>query len=261
MSDPRRAEWQLPRGVPRGAWEYAQAGHIAAEYDQYFAASPLFEFDEQILARHFVQPGLVIDLGCGTGRSLVPLARRGFRGLGVDLSLPMLGVLGQKADLERLPIWRLCANLVELDCLRDASADYALCLFSTLGMIRGCDNRRRVVLHAWRVLRPGGLFVLHVHNFWYNLFSGAGRAWLVRHGWECLTRRDVHRGDKFFDYRGIPRMYLHTFTERELRRLVRQAGFRLDELIRLDVDRQRPLRFPWLLGPLRGNGWIAVCRK
>ncbi len=261
MADPRRPEWQLPAGVPRGAWEYAQAEHIAQEYDEYFAASPLFEFDEQVLARHFLQPGLVIDLGCGTGRALVPLARRGFRGLGIDMSLPMLRVVGEKAALEGLSIARICANLVELECLRDACADYAVCLFSTLGMIRGVDHRRRFLAHVHRILKPQGLLVIHVHNFWFNLFSGAGRRYLLTHWWECLTNRDLRWGDKFFDYRGIPKMYLHTFTQREFVGELRAGGFAVEELIRLDVERQRQLRWPWLFGSLRASGWVAVCRN
>ena len=47
------------------------------------------------------------------------------------------------------------ANLVELDGVRDKSLDGAICLFSTLGMIRGRKNRRRVLDHAQRILRPG----------------------------------------------------------------------------------------------------------
>jgi len=261
LSDARRPEWQLPRGVPRGAWEYARAQHIAEEYDEHFAVSPLFEFDEQVLAKHFVRPGLVVDLGAGTGRSLVPLARRGFCGLAVDLSPHMLRIVCEKAALENLRIWMLCANLVDLDCLRDACADYVMCLFSTIGMVHGRDNRRRVLEHAYRILKPDGLLVLHVHNFWYELFSWVGRRYLVRHFWECLTHRNLECGDKFFDYRGIPRMYLHTFGERELLRAVCQVGFHLQELIRLDARRQRSLRHPWFFGSLRANGWILVCRK
>jgi SAM-dependent methyltransferase len=132
-------------------------------------------------------------------------------------------------------------------------------LFSTIGMIQGADHRQRVLEHARRILKPGGLFVIHVHNFWFNLFDSPGRHWLVRHFLQCVLRRDVHWGDKFFDYRRIPKVYLHTFSRRELARALRRAGFRIQRLIPLHVTRQRPLRCPWLFGALRANGWIAVC--
>jgi len=260
LSSSNRPEWQLPAGVPRSVWQYSRKEAIAEQYDEYFALNRLFEFDEQVLARYFTRPGLVVDLGCGTGRALVGLARRGFRGLGIDLSLPMLRIVAEKARQENLPISALQANLVELSCLRSRSADYAVCLFSTLGMVRGRENRHRVLLHARRILKPDGLFVMHAHNFWYNLFDPAGRRWLLGHLPTVCCRRGLERGDKFFHYRGIPQMFLHTFTRRELIRALVRAGFRVEQLIPLAVTRQRPLRCPRLLGRFRANGWIVVCR-
>jgi SAM-dependent methyltransferase len=255
-----RPSWQLPAGVTRGMWEYAQAEHIARDYDEYFAHNRLFEFDDAVIARHFTRPGVVVDLGAGTGRALVPLARRGFHGIAVDLSTEMLDVIGEKAAVDKLPIDRLRANMVELDCLADGIADYCVCLFSTLGMIRGGENRARAVGHVRRILKPGGRFVLHVHNFWYNLRDPAGPWWVVKSLLRSLVTRDFEAGDKFFDYRQIPNMYLHVFRRGELRRLLRGAGFRIVEFIRLDPQRFRALVRPWFFGDLRANGWIVVCQ-
>ena len=252
-------QWKLPPGVTRGVWHYTQAGHIAQQYDDYFALNRLFEFDQQVLARLFRPPGLVVDLGCGTGRALLPLARRGFRGLAVDLSPDMLQIVARKARAENLPIQLLQANLVELDCIRSRSVDYAVCLFSTLGMIRPRQYRHRLLAHVRRILKPGGLFVLHVHNLWYNLFDPAGRRWLARHVLAVLLGRRLELGDKFFYYRAIPQMFLHTFTRRELVRALHHADFRIRELIPLDSDRQRPLRRSWFFGGFRANGWVVVC--
>jgi len=257
---PQLPEWQLPRGVTRGVWHYAQADHIADQYDEYFALNRLFEFDEQVLNRHFSRPGLVVDLGAGTGRALVGLARRGFRALAVDLSRAMLRIVVEKAQLDQLPIQTLQANLVELDCIHSRSFDYAICLFSTLGMIRGRRNRDRLLAHARRILKPDGWFVVHVHNLWFNLYDPGGRRWLLRHLPAVLCDRHTELGDKYFHYRGIPRMFLHTFTRGELLRALGRAGFRIEELIPLDVSRQRRLARSWFLGRFRANGWIAVCR-
>jgi SAM-dependent methyltransferase len=259
MSRPDRPTWQLPPGVSRGAWDYVHAPHIADDYDDYFAFNSLFEFDEAVLRRHFDRPGLVADLGCGTGRALVPLVRAGHRGLAIDLSEHMLSIVRQKADEERLPIECVRANLVELDCVADGAADYAMCMFSTLGMIRGRANRRRALQHARRILRPGGRFVLHVHNYWYNLRDPDGPLWVLGNLLTAPWRRDVEVGDRWFPYRGLPSMYLHVFRWRELAADLRAAGFRIIERIALDAQRRHALVRPWLLGPLRTNGWIVAC--
>jgi SAM-dependent methyltransferase len=260
MSKTQPPQWQLPPGVTRGTWEYAHADHIADDYDAYFAHTELFALDEAVIRRHFTTAGLVADLGCGTGRALVPLARRGFRGLAIDLSEPMLRNVREKAAREYLDIMCLKANLVELDVVGDGSVDYCLSLFSTLGMIRGQANRQKALAHARRILRPGGKFVLHVHNYWYNLYDPGGPWWVVGNLWQSLARRDVERGDKFFFYRGVNNMFLHVFTYGELKRALRCAGFRIIETIHLDPVRRKALRYSWLMGNLRANGWIVVCQ-
>jgi SAM-dependent methyltransferase len=253
-------DWKLPDGVPRGVWEYAHRAHIAGDYDDEFASNTLFDFDEEVLRTHFPTPGALVDLGCGTGRALVPFARRGYTCTGVDLSPEFLRIVGEKAIRESLPIRRVQANLIELDCFADGAFDYACCLFSTLGMIRGRDRRRRAMGHFRRILRPGGTLVVHVHNLWQNLGQRLGRGWLVRHLIYEQFRGDTERGDKFFPYRGIREMYLHLFTRSEFVTELRTAGFQVEELIPLDTARRHRLPSPWLLGGLRANGWIAVCR-
>ena len=138
----------------------------------------------RFVEEHCPRPGWLLDLGCGTGRLLIPFARRGYPVLGVDLSEEMLAVARDKADAAGVRVHLLHANLAELDGLRDGGFDYAACLFSTLGMVMGAANRRRVVGHAFRLLRPGGRFVLHVHNRWFNVWNGPGRAWLLRDVWD-----------------------------------------------------------------------------
>jgi ubiquinone/menaquinone biosynthesis C-methylase UbiE len=258
MADAPLPQWKLPTGVTRGLWEYVHSKPVAFDYDAYFAQNQLFEFDQQVIARHFSKPGLVADLGCGTGRALVPLCRRGFRGLAIDLSENMLAVVREKAAREKLPIECIHTNLVELN-LPDASVDYALCLFSTLGMIHGRANRQKVLEHTRRMLKPGGVFVLHVHNYWYNLYDPGGPSWLIKNYLRGKLVRDIEPGDKYFNYRGVHNMFLHVFTRKELTQCLREAGFHIRETIPLHATRKRELRLPWLLSSLRANGWIVAC--
>ena len=189
--------WRLLPGVSKGLWDYVHADHIATDYDEYFAYNQLFSFDEAVLRQHFTRPGTILDLGCGTGRMLACFARRGFRAVGVDLSLPMLRVVGEKAACEHLSIDRVLANMAQLDCFADQSVDYCISMFSTLGMVAESLNRRRVVEHVRRVLKPGGTFAVHVHNRWYNLFDPQGRRWLFTSRLACLARRGLSPATRY----------------------------------------------------------------
>lgn len=262
-------DWRLPPGVPRGAWDYAQSKLIADDYDEYHAENTLFEFEEQVLREEFGEPpasadGVIADLGCGSGRALLPLCRVGWRGLAVDLSEAMLDVVREKATIDGLSIGCVQANLVELspDLVPDASADHAMCLFSTLGMLRGRENRLAALRHMRRVLKLGGRLVLHVHNFWFNLYDPGGPGWVVRSLGRGLSGRDNYEtGDKTYPYRGVPNFFLHVFRPTELRRDLRAANLRVRRWIPLDVGRRHALRHPWFFPTLRANGWIVVCER
>ena len=130
-------DWRMPAGVNRGLWDYLHDSDLARNYDQSLAGSSLFEADEAFVAEHCPAGGRLVDLGCGTGRLLLSFARRGHRVVGVDLSAAMLTVAADKAKGAGLAVDLVRANLVDLRCLAERSFESAVCLFSTLGMIRG----------------------------------------------------------------------------------------------------------------------------
>ncbi len=239
-------DWQLPAGTDRGLWDYVSSRRVADEYDAALAGTPLLAVDLAFAERHFPAPGTVIDLGCGTGRLLMRLAPRGFDGLGVDLSAAMLDVLREKAAAAHLPITTLKANLVELDGVPAASRDYAACLFSTLGMIRGRDNRAAFLNHVHRILKPGGVFVVHAHNVRFKLGFGLGR-------------RGGAAGDRTMpQHRGGADLTLHHYTRRELLDELTAAGFTPRELQPVSTRADGKLPAPWLLPGVRAYGYLVA---
>jgi SAM-dependent methyltransferase len=259
--DPRRADWQLPAGVDRGLWDYLTDAGVARGYDAALAGSSLFQIDLPFVGRHCPVNGRLIDLGCGTGRLLMSLARRGTRVLGVDLSAEMLAVAREKARQSGVSVDLLRANVTELDCLAANSFDAAACLFSTLGMVRGAQERRRVVAHAHRLLRPGGRFILHVHNRWFNLWDRDGRRWLLRNTLGSLVGRAA-LGDRLMPvHQGIANLTLHLFTRREVCRLLKGVGFRVIEVKPVSIHPDGELSCPWWLGRLRAYGYLIAAER
>jgi SAM-dependent methyltransferase len=253
-------EWRLPPGVSRALWEYTHQPQIARQYDQSIAASGLAHYDQAVLDERFREPGRLVDLGCGSGRLAVHFAARGFDVLGVDLSLEMLRVLQEKAQAAGVVVAPLLANLCELDCLPSEQFDYALSMFSTLGMISGPDERLQALRQTLRILKPGGRFAVHAHNLWHNVFNPQGRRWLLRDRYEHYLRGQPG-GDVRMHDRGIPHMYMHVFTRSEIVRLLQAAGFVVDEVLPLNATGAGPLRRPIWWGGLRANGWILVAHR
>ncbi|MCS6852255.1 MAG: class I SAM-dependent methyltransferase [Gemmataceae bacterium] len=253
--------WKLPPGVTAGVWHYAHDPDLARGYDASLADSPLLTWDLEFAEKHLCRPGRLIDLGCGTGRLLIPFAQRGFWVLGVDLSAEMLRVAADKAQAAGVHVHLLRANLVQLEAITDGAFDYAACLFNTLGMIDGPANRQRVLDHAYRLLRPGGIFIGHVHNRWFNLWDPQGRRWVLRN----LVRSALgleEGGDVAMPvHQGIAGLTLHVFTRREMVRLLLRAGFRLIEIKPLGLRPDGRLPWPRCFGWLRAYGYLIAARR
>jgi ubiquinone/menaquinone biosynthesis C-methylase UbiE len=209
------------------------------------ADTPLCELDAEILASVF--PGcqddseIVADLGCGSGRTAIPLAQKGYELLAVDLSEPMLNVLAEKSRelslSDRIHLVR--ANLVELDCFADDSVDHAVCLFSTLGMVQGSASRLEMLRHVSRMVRPGGSFLLHVHNRWAALREPNGLRYLTSSWWRSLRQSDADFGDTTFAYRGLQEMFMHRFSRRELVRSLQRSKWQVETIWPLSIDSAR----------------------
>jgi ubiquinone/menaquinone biosynthesis C-methylase UbiE len=252
--------WKLPEGVNRSLWEYAHSHDLATDEDRYFAGHSLFRADVAALDERFRDPGTLVDLGCGAGRLAMHFARKGFRVTAIELSRPMLRVVGDKARSEGVVVDRLAANLCRLSCLPDQYFSYAISMFSTLGMIRGAGARRQALAEAFRILRPGGRLALHAHNIWLNLHNPQGRHWLLGQLWKALSGQPG-TGDRRMTYRGIPRMEVHLYRWRELKRQLVAAGFEIDEVLSIDQVSARPIRAPWLFSGLRAGGWIVFASR
>jgi SAM-dependent methyltransferase len=178
----------------------------------------------------------VLDLGCGSGRSALPLAARGYTVVGIDLSQAMLGVMGRKPVRGEGRVMPLRANLVQLECLAERSADHAICLFSTLGMIQGRDNRLRMLRHVHRIVRPGGRLLIHVHHRWAAIREYQGIRSLVRSRVQSIFRTGYEFGDTVYAYRGLDRMFMHRFSKSELRADIMKSGWQIASLWPVAID-------------------------
>lgn len=236
MHDEPIPDWKLPAGVDRGLWDYMRSGEMVAGYDAQMAESPLARADVAFCERAFPAPGRLLDMGCGTGRLCRHFAAKGYDCVGVDLSVEMIETARKFATPN---VEYRIANLVELNDHEEF--DHAACLFSTLGMVRGEEHRAKVVANAFRALKPGGRLVLHVHNRW---FRGLGANW---------RRRDITMPQA---YGGAP-LTLHHFSRGEATALLRNAGFRVDEVRAVDVNGNRA-KWPRMM---RAYGYLIAATK
>ena len=231
-------DWQLPPGVDRGLRDYFASAEMVRGYDEQMAASALAAADIAFCEAAFPSPGRLVDLGCGTGRLAVHFAARGFDCVGVDLSDAMLTQARANAAARGVSVEWHAGNLVELGGLPTASFDFAASLFSSLGMVRGADHRSAAVAEVARLLKPGGRFVLHVHN---RYFRGLGWRRVLADAVKTAMKRP-RAGDVTMPqaYAGAP-LTLHHFTRLSAVGLLGAHGLRVVSVNAVSVTgRVRP---------------------
>jgi SAM-dependent methyltransferase len=100
-------------------------------------------------------PHAVLDLACGAGRHTDALRERGYRVLGIDLSLTLLA---QRPDLPRV-----AGDMRELPFVA-ASFDWVLNFFTSFGYFERERENFRVLEEVVRILSPGGRFLIDLMN-------------------------------------------------------------------------------------------------
>jgi len=101
----------------------------------------------------------VLDAGCGYGRIAIPLAARGYRVSGLDLSAPLL-ISAREAALTRgvrLPL--VNGSMTRLP-FGDESFDAVICLWSAYYEVLDPAEQVRTLAEMWRVLDDDGLAVI-----------------------------------------------------------------------------------------------------
>jgi SAM-dependent methyltransferase len=133
------------------------------------AAVPEVQGIRRILAERGIADGSrIVDIACGIGRHIVPLASAGYVVVGCDLSPGFVREARRWARKEGLPPAR--ARFVVADYRQVGAAlrrrgerpfDAALCLFTSTGF-RGRASDVAVFRGVRRLVRPGGLLIFDV---------------------------------------------------------------------------------------------------
>lgn len=124
-----------------------------------------YRVEQDILAAH-VQGETLLDVGTGTGRGSIPLARRGFRVTGVDSSQAMLEECRRQAGDTPM-------RLAQGDAARLPAADAEYDSVMSLNLLVHLPHWQAVLTEWARVVKPGGRIVFDINSLdHYNLVAG-----------------------------------------------------------------------------------------
>ena len=121
-----------------------------------------YDVDLSVWEEFSEEGGSVLDLGCGTGRVALHLARRGRRVTAVDREQQLVDMLARRAVESKLDIETVCADAADCDLGRRFDAVFAPMQF--IQLFRGAHERGALLCNALRHLRPGGTFATTLMN-------------------------------------------------------------------------------------------------
>ena len=131
------------------------------EYLELYSSRDASEAEQnaEFVIRHLdgPRPRAVLDLACGAGRHTAALRRRGYRTLGIDLSMTLLAIMREQG-LPRV------AGDMRLLPFTDGSFDWILNFFTSFGYFEAERENFRVLEEIVRVLSPGGRFLIDLMN-------------------------------------------------------------------------------------------------
>jgi SAM-dependent methyltransferase len=141
--------------------EYANFYDSLYEDKDYLAEC---NFIEGILKEFSNRPmNKFLDLGCGTGGHSIPLAERGYRLTGVDISEEMLKEAEQKSNRLGVDVEFLSGDIRSLDL--EISFDAVFAMFAVISYQPTNDDLIAAFRTARRHLEQDGLFIF---DTWYG---------------------------------------------------------------------------------------------
>lgn len=125
------------------------------------------EYFLNLLNKYESNPGLTLDLACGTGSLTLELFRRGVDVYGVDASVDMLSVAKEKAVDAGADILFLRQNMQDLDLY--GTVNTVICSLDSINHLQGREEVQRTFQRVSLFLEPGGYFLfdmntLHKHE-------------------------------------------------------------------------------------------------
>jgi SAM-dependent methyltransferase len=193
------------------------------------------------------RPGRVLELGCGTGRVLLPVARAGVRVVGVDRSAPML----DRAQRRIRRAQGIRAALVRADIRQLPFADHFSLVIAPYGILQSLTRDRdltQALAAVAGVTRPGarlGVDLVPDLTRWTEYQRRITLQGVVRGSRVALiesVRQDRRRGLTIFDEEYVERrgrtrrvhrfsLAFRTLSVKQMARRIARAGFRVDAVL------------------------------
>lgn len=140
-------------------WQSKKTDIYVQLYDE--MTTSLKTNDELIfLKQHFDKKQQLIEFGCGTGRTLIPLLKDGYKITGLDFSMGMIKILHQKMKTNGLKTTILNKDLTNFKT--NTKFDGGILSQRTLNFITSPPEQRKALANISKVLKKSSYLIINL---------------------------------------------------------------------------------------------------
>jgi 2-polyprenyl-3-methyl-5-hydroxy-6-metoxy-1,4-benzoquinol methylase len=214
-------------------WEEFFDSHAPSYMENSFTGNTVAEVDFILEELGLPLGSRILDVGCGTGRHAIELARRGYDVTGIDISAGMLSEAEKAASVAGVSIRWIRKDATEYKT--EEQFDAAICLceggFCLLDMEDDAEEHDRAILRNISAALPEGAWLLMTTLNGYRKIRGLTQADVGDGHFDPLTM--VHHLTEELDLPDGKRVM--TYKERlyilpELVKMLESEGFRVEEV-------------------------------
>lgn len=138
---------------------------FAYVYDQLMKDAPYdswLQFIDRVIKKYEHSIHNVLDLACGTGSIAIPLAAKGYKVAGIDLSEDMLAMAYAKSQEAGVSVEWIQQNMLELELPHQV--DTVVCFCDSLNYVTEDEQIIQLFRRIYEQLSPNGYFLCDLHS-------------------------------------------------------------------------------------------------
>jgi len=199
------------------------------------ARQGFWESEEILIKQYFRLNTSILDIGCGSGRTTIPLFKMGYNVMGVDITPQMIEIAKNEAKSRNINIDYRIGDATSLK-FQDNYFDNAIFANNGWSQIPSKEKRQKALNEIYRVLKPTGIYIFTAHTRYYagSYFFFWLKQWFRFYILKSLGVKieEVDFGDRHFR-RHIngkkinQKQYIHIASIREVEEQIKKSGFKL----------------------------------